>query len=100
TMRALLGYSVKNQRWKSGTKRRSGTMRNMKFILLAAVTAGLAACGDTSPAPQGNAAAPGNDMAAMAPAPVGIAVASLQTADGQPAGTARVTQQEGGLHIS
>jgi len=75
-------------------------MRNMTFILLAATTASLAACGDTSPAPQNNAAAPGNDMAAMAPAPAGIAIASLQTADGQPAGTARVTQQEGALHIS
>jgi len=77
-------------------------MRDATLILLAA-TFGLAACGDQSPLPQNNATTPGslpNNAGGGMMAPMGVAVASLQTADGKPAGTVRVTEENGTLRVS
>lgn len=74
-------------------------MRNAKLILLGA-TAALAACGGNAPAVQNGAASGAPVNNAVAPPATGTAIAVLTTADGQPAGTARVTQADGALRVS
>jgi len=82
-------------------------MRNATLLLLAA-TIGLSACGGRDEAPpSGNSAAPAGplsdnamvNMASNAMTGPG-AEASLQTAQGTPAGMARVTESGGALRVS